>query len=132
MLSLTNKSLMIQIPTYINKFSYHCQIHELSSDIYYQIEKSATSYGFFQLVKHGISETFLDSRGDVAVTSNLYTIDRSRKVRYFSNSRLYKSVFANWQDLQVCDFDGSLDVNDIPIGEILLPFFYYFFSYDHI
>ncbi|KAJ3679928.1 hypothetical protein LUZ60_016206 [Juncus effusus] len=100
-------------------------LKEKHTEIINKLYEAASSFGFFQLTNHGIPQSTLDAmlegvrafhEGDSEIKSNLYTFDRVKKVRYFSNSRLYKSAFGNWHDSLVCDFDGSLDFNEIPVS----------------
>ncbi|KAG6513735.1 1-aminocyclopropane-1-carboxylate oxidase homolog 1-like [Zingiber officinale] len=76
-----------------------------------ELMHAATTYGFFQVVNHGIAADVLDSmlrgvtqfhEGPIEVKKQYYTRDLRKKVRFNSNFDLYVSRVANWRDTLSC------------------------------
>ncbi|XP_042381989.1 1-aminocyclopropane-1-carboxylate oxidase homolog 1-like isoform X2 [Zingiber officinale] len=76
-----------------------------------ELMHAATTYGFFQVVNHGIAGDVLDAmlqgvtqfhEGPIEVKKQYYTRDLRKKVRFNSNFDLYVSRVANWRDTLSC------------------------------
>ncbi|XP_010274804.1 PREDICTED: 1-aminocyclopropane-1-carboxylate oxidase homolog isoform X2 [Nelumbo nucifera] len=76
-----------------------------------QIRHASETWGFFQVVNHGIPASLLDEmlegvrrfyEQDNEVKKRFYTRDISRRVVYNSNFDLYQSPAANWRDTFYC------------------------------
>ncbi|XP_072986382.1 1-aminocyclopropane-1-carboxylate oxidase homolog 1-like [Typha latifolia] len=89
-----------------------------------EICEASASWGFFQLVGHGVPTTVLDNlveatrsfhEQDVGEKAKIYTRDDREKVKYSCNFDLYESNAANWRDTITIVFDGSLDPDNIPM-----------------
>ncbi|GAA0149165.1 oxidoreductase [Lithospermum erythrorhizon] len=75
------------------------------------IRDAAGSWGFFQVVNHGVATKILQEmingtrrffKQDVEVKKQWYTRDNTRKVVHNSNFDLYHSPAANWRDTIYC------------------------------
>ncbi|KAK6138890.1 hypothetical protein DH2020_027371 [Rehmannia glutinosa] len=84
---------------------------KLHQEIVEKIRHASESWGFFQVVNHGIPVSVLEEmlRGvrrfneqDGEVKKQFYTRDVTRKVVYNSNFDLYTSPAANWRDTFFC------------------------------
>ncbi|KAI3841770.1 hypothetical protein MKX03_035639 [Papaver bracteatum] len=96
-----------------------------SRQIIDEIGRASMTWGFFQLVNHGIPISVTNEmiqgicrfhEGDIEVKRKLYVKDLSQKVQYDSNYDLYKSRSANWRDTFRCRL-----LNPDPIDPQLLP-----------
>ncbi|KAK6929802.1 Non-hem dioxygenase N-terminal domain [Dillenia turbinata] len=76
-------------------------------DIVKEICAASETWGFFQVVNHGIPLTVLDDamnglrmfhEQDQELKKEFYTRDQTKKVRYSCNHDLYQSRTANWRD----------------------------------
>ncbi|XP_047337009.1 1-aminocyclopropane-1-carboxylate oxidase homolog 1-like [Impatiens glandulifera] len=76
-------------------------------EIVRQIQKASETWGFFQVINHGIQSCVLEGmidgvrafhEQDVEAKKAIYSRDRSKKVRFESNVDLYKTRSANWRD----------------------------------
>ncbi|KAL2469750.1 1-aminocyclopropane-1-carboxylate oxidase1 [Abeliophyllum distichum] len=76
-----------------------------------KIRDASETWGFFQVVNHGIPVSVLEEmlRGvrrffeqETEVKKQFYTRDVTQKVVYNSNSDLYSSPVANWRDTFFC------------------------------
>ncbi|XP_011091183.1 1-aminocyclopropane-1-carboxylate oxidase homolog 1 [Sesamum indicum] len=83
----------------------------LRQEIVHRIRHASETWGFFQVVNHGIPVGVLEEmlRGvrrfneqDVGVKKQFYTRDVSRKFVFNSNFDLYASPAANWRDTFFC------------------------------
>ncbi|CAK7341087.1 unnamed protein product [Dovyalis caffra] len=72
-----------------------------------QIRNASETWGFFQVVNHGISKDVMEGMIEGVkrfheeknkVKKEYYTRDTKKKVTYTSNSLLYKAKAANWRD----------------------------------
>ncbi|RZC91266.1 hypothetical protein C5167_027327 [Papaver somniferum] len=109
-----------QIPV-IDLHDIECRRNEIIDDI----RLASMTWGFFQLVNHGIpirvtNEMIQGIRrfheGDIEVKKQLYVRDLSQKVQYDSNFDLYRSRSANWKDTLRCRL-----LSPDPIDPQLLP-----------
>ncbi|KAK9132271.1 hypothetical protein Scep_011799 [Stephania cephalantha] len=76
-----------------------------------QVKHAAETWGFFQVVNHGIPVEIMDDVLEGArwfheqpreERSKYYSRDKTKKVKYTSNFDLYKSPVANWRDTFFC------------------------------
>ncbi|KAK9153150.1 hypothetical protein Sjap_000630 [Stephania japonica] len=76
-----------------------------------QVKHAAETWGFFQVVNHGIPVEIMDELLEGArwfheqpreERSKFYSRDKTKKVKYTSNFDLYKSPVANWRDTFFC------------------------------
>lgn len=76
-----------------------------------KIRHASETWGFFQVVNHGIPVSVLDEmvcgarrffEQDTEVKKQFYTRDVTRKIVYNSNFDLYSSPAANWRDTFFC------------------------------
>ena len=72
-----------------------------------QIRSASQKWGFFQVINHGIPLDVLDEmingmrrfhEQDAEVKKPFYSRDHNKKVRYFSNGKLFRDLAANWRD----------------------------------
>ncbi|XP_056694736.1 1-aminocyclopropane-1-carboxylate oxidase homolog 1 isoform X2 [Spinacia oleracea] len=100
-----------------------------------EIREASETWGFFQVVNHGISDMILEEmfkgvRGffelDNDVKKGYYSRDYgSGKFTYHSNADLYTSIAANWRDTFVCMMapnPPSSDALPPPCREILIEY----------
>ncbi|XP_010262288.1 PREDICTED: 1-aminocyclopropane-1-carboxylate oxidase homolog [Nelumbo nucifera] len=80
-------------------------------DVVDQVRHASETWGFFQVVNHGIPTSVLDemlqgvrrfNEQDVEVRKRFYSRDTNKKVVYNSNFVLYQSAAVNWRDTFHC------------------------------
>ncbi|KAI3469730.1 hypothetical protein Pfo_026393 [Paulownia fortunei] len=83
----------------------------LHQEIVEKIRHASETWGFFQVVNHGIPASVLEemlcgvrrfNEQDIEVKKQFYTRDVTRKVVYNSNFDLYSAPAANWRDTFFC------------------------------
>lgn len=90
-----------------------------------QVQHASEHWGFFQVVNHSIPLTVLEGmidgvrlfhEQDLEAKKQLYSLDPTKKVRFFSNYDLYQSQAANWMDTLLLTMLPSNQVNadDLP------------------
>lgn len=77
------------------------------SEIIAKVKEASESWGFFQIVNHGIPQSVMDgvidgvrkfNEQDVEVKKEFYTRDFTKTFVYNSNFDLYSAPAANWRD----------------------------------
>nr|DAD19849.1 TPA_asm: hypothetical protein HUJ06_021312 [Nelumbo nucifera] len=83
----------------------------LREEIVEKVRHASETWGFFQVVNHGIPLSVLHEmiegirrfhEQDIEVKKEFYIRDPTRKVRFNSNFDLYRSRAANWRDTLLC------------------------------
>ncbi|KAK6914072.1 Non-hem dioxygenase N-terminal domain [Dillenia turbinata] len=101
------------------------QYEDRRKEIVREICAASETWGFFQVVNHGIPLTVLDDaingirmfhEQDPESKKEFYTRDLTKKVRYSSNFDLYLSGTANWRDTLTISFmaRGQLKPEELP------------------
>ncbi|XP_042518044.1 1-aminocyclopropane-1-carboxylate oxidase homolog 3-like [Macadamia integrifolia] len=99
----------------------------LRDEIVDQIRQASETYGFLQVVNHGIPVSLLEEmlkgvrrffEQDTEVKKKFYTRDvLGKKVVYISNLHLYKSPAADWRDTLFCAMAPQpLDPQELPLA----------------
>ncbi|XP_056170407.1 1-aminocyclopropane-1-carboxylate oxidase homolog 1-like isoform X2 [Syzygium oleosum] len=93
-------------------------------DIIDGIREASEAWGFFQIINHGIPLDVMDNmlegvkkfhEQQVEVKKELYSRDRTKRVRYFCCGNLFLLKAATWRDSVLFDFqDGVLDPEAVP------------------
>lgn len=96
----------------------------LGLDVVEKIKEASKTWGFFQIVNHGIPSTVMEEVLEVIrrfheqpteEKTGLYSRDFKQKVRYYCNGDLLVSKAANWRDSISCDYhDGDLNPEELP------------------
>jgi len=104
--------------------------HEITS----KIREACETWGFFQVVNHGIPLNVLEDmrngvirffEQDVEVKKELYSRDPMRPFSYNSNFNLYSSSALNWRDTFVCSLaPNAPKPQDLPLVCRLVFFFF--------
>ncbi|KAL0376770.1 UNVERIFIED_CONTAM: 1-aminocyclopropane-1-carboxylate oxidase1 [Sesamum calycinum] len=117
---LTYKNIQVQVPVIdlsgILDADGRKQIVE-------QVRIASETWGFFQVVNHGIPPTVLDgmidgirkfNEMDVEKKRRYYSRDYTRRVRFISNFDLFASKTANWRDTMNISFPEQIDSEKLP------------------
>ena len=105
----------------------------LRDNIVNKVRDSCESWGFFQIVNHGVEVTVLDEiidriRGfheqDLEVKKEFYTRDLSRSFTY-NNFDFYQAQAANWRDTIYCSM-APCPPNAVELLEYRYFFIFYF------
>ncbi|KAL3717334.1 hypothetical protein ACJRO7_008848 [Eucalyptus globulus] len=93
-------------------------------DVIDGIREASETWGFFQMINHGIPLDVMDSmlegvkkfhEQQVEAKKELYSRDGTKRVRYYCNGDLFLSKAATWRDSVIFDFqDGALDLEAVP------------------
>ncbi|XP_074316676.1 1-aminocyclopropane-1-carboxylate oxidase homolog 1-like [Silene latifolia] len=93
-------------------------------DVVEEIRQATETWGFFQIVNHGISQTSMEEllegvtrfhEQPTEEKTRLYTRELKQKVKFYSNGDLLVSTAANWRDSISCEFsDGDLNPEELP------------------
>ncbi|KAF8392227.1 hypothetical protein HHK36_022569 [Tetracentron sinense] len=99
-----------------------------------QVGQASETWGFFQVINHGIPICVLDemidgvhrfNEQDIEVKKEYYTRDYTRKALYNSNFDLYQSPAANWRDSLLCTMAAvSANPEELPVAcrDILIEY----------
>ncbi|KAI6674888.1 hypothetical protein NL676_002794 [Syzygium grande] len=110
----------LQVPIVnLRGYQYSCR-----QDIIDGIREASEGWGFFQIINHGIPLDVMDNilegvkkfhEQQVEVKKELYSRDRTKRVRYFGCGNLFLLKAATWRDSVLFDFqDGVLDPEAVP------------------
>ncbi|KAJ4847559.1 hypothetical protein Tsubulata_015374, partial [Turnera subulata] len=103
--SLIHLKLLVSIPVIDLEGIYNDP--KTRKEIVDGVRDAAETWGFFQVINHGISTSVMEDmkegalrffEQDTEIKKTFYTRDVSRKFIYNSNFNLYKSRVANWRD----------------------------------
>ncbi|KAI3469742.1 hypothetical protein Pfo_026405 [Paulownia fortunei] len=117
---LTYKRTQIQVP--VIDLS-DIQNADRRKRIVEEVRIASETWGFFQVVNHGIPLTVVDgmidgvrkfNEQDVAEKRRYYTRDITRRVRFNSNYDLFTSGTANWRDSMSISFPDQICSDDLP------------------
>ncbi|KAJ4969526.1 hypothetical protein NE237_016227 [Protea cynaroides] len=96
----------------LKEFITDNQDSSLRKEVVDQIRKASETWGFFQVLNHGIPDSVLEEmlqgtrsffEQDIELKKPLYSRDfTNRRVVYNSNLTLYKSTSATWRDSLYC------------------------------
>ncbi|KAF7817784.1 1-aminocyclopropane-1-carboxylate oxidase-like protein 1-like [Senna tora] len=99
------------LPIPVIDLNHFQQPTTLRKHIIDEVRHASETWGFFQVVNHGIPKHDLDDMIEGVrrfneqphhVKKQYYSRDTSKKVRFFSNFDLYQSKAANWRDTILC------------------------------
>lgn len=101
------------------------------AEIVRAIRKASETWGFFQMVNHGIPITIIEEvlegvrrfhEQPQEMKMEWYSRDSKQPVKYYCNGDLHVSNAANWRDSISCEFpDGTLDPEALPRVCRLVP-----------
>ncbi|KAG6384349.1 hypothetical protein SASPL_155826 [Salvia splendens] len=92
-------------------------------EIVEQVRSAAETWGFFQVVSHGIPQSVCDGmidgvrrfhEQDVDEKKKYYSRDTTKSVRYHSSYDLFMSKTATWKDTLTISCDSSYDRDELP------------------
>ncbi|XP_027151779.1 1-aminocyclopropane-1-carboxylate oxidase homolog 1-like [Coffea eugenioides] len=117
-----SNSPLPQVPTIDLEGS---EIPSRRAEIVDEIRQALQTWGFFQMVNHGIPTGVLDNllrstrefhEQPKEMRMEFYTRDSTRKVKYYSTGDLYQTKTAQWRDTLSCDFDDTskIDLESFP------------------
>lgn len=102
-----------------------------------EIRQASESWGFFQMVNHGIPDSVLDNMIEgvrefheqpTEEKQKIYAHDASRNVRFLSNGDIYIAQAADWKDSLTCNFrQGYLNPEELPAvcREVIIEYVHY-------
>ncbi|KAI7982477.1 hypothetical protein LOK49_LG15G00629 [Camellia lanceoleosa] len=118
---LSDNSGVLQVPV-IDLSGFRSRPRE---EIVRAIRKASETWGFFQMVNHGIPVGVMEEMIEGIkqfheqpreVKMEWYSRDAKKRVRFYCNGDLLVAKTANWRDSIVCIYeDGVLDSDTLPI-----------------